>query len=120
MDGLLQVCPLEIGSFGHNSDEITYHWSDDPLSMDISLELAQYLIVNWTHGEKYISVRNGDRSIVFLQFTFDRSVGFYLLQVYIPLTLIVMCSWVTFWLVRLSCPRILSPSSCSSKLIPVY
>jgi hypothetical protein len=26
--------------------------------------------------------------------------GFFLLQIYTPLTLIVFCSWVSFWLVK--------------------
>ena len=38
--------------------------------------------------------------MVFLTFSFDRAIGFYVLQVYIPLTIIVMSSWVSFWLVR--------------------
>lgn len=39
-------------------------------------------------------------SMVSLEFKFQRRTGFFLLQIYIPLTLIVMCSWVTFWLVK--------------------
>ena len=42
------------------------------------------------------------RSVVFLTFSFDRAIGFYVLQVYVPLTIIVMSSWVSFWLVRYS------------------
>ena len=94
-----QDCPLEIGSFGHESNDIVYKWKTNPLSMD-KLGLAQYHLVNWTHGEyigiKHPSVRN--ISTVILAFEFQRQQGFYLLQIYIPLTLIVMCSWVTFWL----------------------
>ena len=36
----------------------------------------------------------------FFLLSIQRRTGFFLLQIYIPLTLIVMCSWVTFWLVK--------------------
>ena len=42
------------------------------------------------------------RSVIFVQFTFQRTLGFYFLQIYIPLTIIVMSSWVSFWLVKTS------------------
>lgn len=57
------------------------------------------------------SHRSGARSVVFLKFNFDRAIGFYvlqvashrvpkLLQVYMPLVIIVMSSWVSFWLIK--------------------
>ena len=33
--------------------------------------------------------------MIFVQFTFQRTLGFYFLQIYIPLTIIVMNSWVS-------------------------
>ena len=39
-------------------------------------------------------------SSVELSFLFERQTGFFLLQIYTPLTLIVFCSWVSFWLVK--------------------
>ena len=36
--------------------------------------------------------------MIFLQLSFRREVGFYVLQVYIPLTIIVSCSFLSFWL----------------------
>lgn len=98
-----QDCPLEIGSFGHESRDIIYRWQENPLSMD-DLSLAQYHLVNWSHtdfmGYRSFSASGRNVSTVKLMFQFQRQQGFYLLQIYIPLTLIVMCSWVTFWLVK--------------------
>lgn len=39
-------------------------------------------------------------SIAVLEFFFERQTGFFMLQIYTPLMLIVVCSWVTFWLVK--------------------
>ena len=68
--------------------------------MDDALELAQYQMIAWHHGTKIVKMKNGERSVIFLSFNFQRAIGFYVLQVYIPLYIIVMSSWVTFWLVK--------------------
>ena len=67
------------------------------------LSLAQYVMINWTYGTGNTgmdSSRRANRSVIFVQFTFQRTLGFYFLQIYIPLTIIVMSSWVSFWLVK--------------------
>ena len=68
------------------------------------LGLAQYYMVEWSHGGSIVETRrtgnNLNMSMITLDFTFQRRTGYFLLQIYIPLTLIVMCSWVTFWLVK--------------------
>merc|ERR1711892_942193 len=95
-----QACPLEIGSFGFDDDDLTYSWAAVPLSMDDALELAQYQMTAFHHGAKIVKMKNGERSVIYLNFDFQRAIGFYVLQVYIPLYIIVMSSWVTFWLVK--------------------
>lgn len=76
-----QTCPLEIGSFGFNQDELTYSWMASPLSMDDALELAQYQMVTWNHGHKLVQRKSGLRSVIYLKFEFRRAIGFYILQV---------------------------------------
>lgn len=95
-----QECPLEIGSFGHEARDIIYKWLDNPVSMDDDVSLAQYVMIDHTHGDFMGIRRSRNISTVMLSFRFQRQQGFYLLQIYIPLTLIVMCSWVTFFLVK--------------------
>ena len=64
------------------------------------LSLAQYVMINWTYGNRLHEMRRGNRSVIYLRFKFQRTLGFYFLQIYIPLTIIVMSSWVSFWLVK--------------------
>jgi hypothetical protein len=55
----------------------------------------------------------GSFSCIEAKFYFSRQMGYYLLQVYIPTTLIVMLSWISFWIsikatpARVSVKRIL-------------
>ena len=81
-------------------------WAPEPVTFEqgedgsSKLGLAQYKLTNWSYSEVYRThgrVR-ANVSVISLHFAFHRQTGFYLLQIYVPLTLIVMCSWVTFWL----------------------
>jgi hypothetical protein len=47
-------------------------------------------------------------SVAFLRFDFERQSGFWLLGIYFPLTLVVMCSWVAFWIVKTDVPARIS------------
>ncbi len=134
-----QQCPLEFGSFGHGAEDLVYRWGPDPVSIDSNMGLAQYDLVNWTHssfnGLRGRAVRNV--SLVQLTFHFQRQTGFYMLQIYIPvpksimfykinvkiympmvfqLTLIVCCSWVTFWLRMTGSTDLLKASRFKSHL----
>ena len=93
-----QSCPLSIGSFGHSETELIYKWAEKPATLG-DIQLSQYHFISWDHGVNTKKLRSGVRSVVFLTFNFERAIGFYVLQVYIPLTIIVMSSWVSFWLV---------------------
>ena len=65
-------------------------WSKNPLSWDDreKMGLAQYHLVKWSHGNSLgTSRRTGNplnMSSVFLEFTFQRRQGFYILQVHTP------------------------------------
>ena len=65
--------------------------------------------------------RSGYRndSVVYLDFLFERQTGFFLLQIYTPLTLIVFCSWVSFWLVKTEAVKIFSSKKCSSTKLKI-
>lgn len=101
-----QNCKLEIGSFGYTAKDVLYKWQKKPFSIGEEVALAQFHLADASFGQ-YIGKsgrrdRSGYRndSIVFLEFFFERQTGFFLLQIYTPLTLIVFCSWVSFFLVK--------------------
>jgi anionic glutamate receptor len=41
---------------------------------------------------------SGNYSCIQLDITFEREFGFYLIQIYIPCSMLSLVSWVTFWL----------------------
>jgi len=101
-----QTCHLEIGSFAYTARDVVYRWQDQPYEIDPSVQLAQFSLEE-SNSETKLGIstrrdRGGFRndSSVQLNFVFKRQTGFFLLQIYTPLTLIVFCSWVSFWLVK--------------------
>ena len=100
-----QVCPLVIGSFGYSAEDIVYQWKKPKAVAIDKLGLAQFHLVDYKATEEFEIIRrtrSGFRndSLASLEFFFERQTGFFLLQIYTPLTLIVFCSWVAFWLIK--------------------
>ena len=78
---------------------MVFRWTETPATLG-DIELSQYHFISLDSGSLNTSVRDSTRSVVFLTFSFDRAIGFYVLQVYTPLIIIVMSSWVSFWLIK--------------------
>ncbi|VDM98333.1 unnamed protein product [Thelazia callipaeda] len=98
----VQICALEIESYGYSTRDIIYHWhlGEDSVTIDENFHLAHFTIGDHTHVERVISLSTGNYSRLSTYFTFKRNIGFYLIQIYFPSSLIVVISWVSFWLNR--------------------
>ncbi|KAK0424323.1 hypothetical protein QR680_008611 [Steinernema hermaphroditum] len=97
----VQVCALEIESYGYSTNDISYHWHHaNAVTMDENVHLAHFAIGEHYHIERVISLSTGNYSRLTTYFTFQRNIGFYLIQIYFPASLIVVISWVSFWLNR--------------------
>jgi len=94
-----QRCPLVIGSYGYSKRDILYEWSGGGVGLEPGVELAQYDLVNISTKNKQIVVReNEEFSMVQGTLILRRNLGYFILQMYVPLSLIVSCSWVSFWI----------------------
>ncbi|UYV62328.1 hypothetical protein LAZ67_2000111, partial [Cordylochernes scorpioides] len=107
-----QVCAIELASFSKTTDELHLQWSlKEAVKLDSSLKLPQFEIekVNTSlckekfHIGKFFHGREsfpdiGEFSCLKAEFYLKRSLGFYLVQSYLPTILIVVISWVSFWL----------------------
>ena len=88
------MCPLVIGSFGYNAEDVVYKWKQPKAVSIDKLGLAQFHLVDYKSYESFENVnrrtRDGMRndSTATLNFNFERQTGFFLLQIYTPLTLI--------------------------------
>ncbi|KAI1694210.1 neurotransmitter-gated ion-channel ligand binding domain-containing protein [Ditylenchus destructor] len=97
----VQVCALEVESYGYSTNDIVYRWHHtNPVTIDENVHLAHFTIGDHFHMERVISLSTGNYSRLSAYFTFKRNIGFYLIQIYFPSSLIVVISWVSFFLNR--------------------
>jgi len=101
-----QLCPVEIESFGFTTSEIWYKWVGGPKAVSIfpEVKLPQFQVLGYRKRAYIYSLTTGNYSRLACDIQFVRSMGYYLIQIYIPSSLIVVISWVSFWLNRNASP----------------
>ncbi|XP_034384151.1 gamma-aminobutyric acid receptor subunit rho-1-like isoform X2 [Cyclopterus lumpus] len=102
-----QTCSLEIESYAYTDDDLMLYWKkgNRSLSTDERISLSQFLIQEFhTTTRLAFYSSTGWYNRLYIHFTLRRHVFFFLLQTYFPATLMVMLSWVSFWIDRRAVP----------------
>ncbi|KAK5925206.1 hypothetical protein CgunFtcFv8_017749 [Champsocephalus gunnari] len=105
MDG--HSCPLRFGSYAYTSSEIHFTWRKGLASVDCpaeSMSLLQYDLVGKTLSSEIFKANTGHYSVQVVHFRLQRKLGYYLIQTYIPLIMVVVLSQVSFWINKESVP----------------
>ncbi|KAL7395346.1 hypothetical protein ABVT39_014918 [Epinephelus coioides] len=106
MDG--HSCPLRFGSYAYTSSEILFSWRKGLIaSVDCppeSISLLQYDLVGQTLSSEIFKSNTGHYSVQVVHFHLQRKLGYYLIQTYIPLIMVVVLSQVSFWINKESVP----------------
>ncbi|XP_065933308.1 gamma-aminobutyric acid receptor subunit beta isoform X2 [Magallana gigas] len=95
-----QNCTVEIESYGYDMADLYLHWRSGHHSVHgiQDIELPQFSIVEYRTVEKIESLLTGKYPRLSLSFKLHRNVGYFIFQTYLPSILIVMLSWVSFWI----------------------
>merc|ERR1719150_3680064 len=101
-----QMCTVEIESFGYTMADLRYEWHDGFRSVQMSpdVSLPQFKVLGHRQRLIEVSLTSGNYSRLLADVMFTRSMGYYMIQGYIPSSLIVVMSWVSFWLNRGAAP----------------
>ncbi|XP_018497366.1 glycine receptor subunit alpha-2 [Galendromus occidentalis] len=95
----VQTCTIELASFSKTTDELVLHWSErNPVILFENLKLPQFEIENVSTSLCNETFYLGEYSCLKAEFHLQRSMGYHLVQSYLPTVLIVVISWVSFWL----------------------
>ncbi|KAE8602928.1 hypothetical protein XENTR_v10014179, partial [Xenopus tropicalis] len=102
-----QSCSLEIESYAYTEDDLMLYWKNgnESLKTDDRISLSQFLIQEFHTTTRLASYSStGWYNRLYINFTLRRHIFFFLLQTYFPATLMVMLSWVSFWIDRRAAP----------------
>ncbi|CAP35835.2 Protein CBR-UNC-49 [Caenorhabditis briggsae] len=99
-----QHCKLEIESYGYSILDIVYVSHEKKSVSTESYELPQFVLQSIKVVNQTQKLSSGEYSRLCWFFLFKRNIGFYIIQIYLPSVLIVVISWVSFWLSRDATP----------------
>ncbi|XP_008209307.1 cys-loop ligand-gated ion channel subunit isoform X1 [Nasonia vitripennis] len=112
----VQECPMVFESWTHNVQDMILNWDEAPIVLADELHLTEYRLVeqwvnrsevSYTTAQQHYGHFAGNFSSISITFKLAREMGFFMMDYYIPSILIVVISWVSFWLhVDASPPRI--------------
>lgn len=121
-----QSCPLILGSYAHTNETLTYEWQNQESSVSFvaGMALSQFDLISYPQRNYSFIRREGSFSVLEVSFNLQRHTGYFLIQVrmggmgslpfyslynpcplnpfqvYVPCILIVVLSWVSFWIHR--------------------
>ena len=91
-----QVCSLLVECYGYTTKDLNLQWHSGNASVDMpsNKELAQFRVIGHQLLNYTLEFSTGSFSDLEIKFTFKRDLLYFILQSYVPSTLIVFCSWV--------------------------
>ncbi|KAH0500023.1 Gamma-aminobutyric acid receptor subunit rho-3 [Microtus ochrogaster] len=102
-----QNCSLELESYAYNEEDLMLYWKHGNKSVNTEehISLSQFFIEEFSasSGLAFYS-STGWYYRLFINFVLRRHIFFFVLQTYFPAMLMVMLSWVSFWIDRRAVP----------------
>ncbi|XP_024914572.1 glycine receptor subunit alpha-3 isoform X3 [Cynoglossus semilaevis] len=96
----VQTCIMQLESFGYTMNDLIFEWQENgPVQVAEGLTLPQFLLKDESDLRYCTKHYNtGKFTCIEVRFHLERQMGYYLIQMYIPSLLIVILSWVSFWI----------------------
>ncbi|TGZ69943.1 hypothetical protein CRM22_003453 [Opisthorchis felineus] len=96
-----QRCDMNIGSYGYTVSELKFVWrAENPLELASNLQLSEFETPKTFDLEDCsanYSTSTGQYACLLATFLLERQLGSYLATTYVPNILIIMVSWLSFW-----------------------
>ncbi|KAM9314946.1 glycine receptor subunit alpha-3 [Pholidichthys leucotaenia] len=96
----VQTCIMQLESFGYTMNDLIFEWQENgPVQVAEGLTLPQFILKEESDLRYCTKHYNtGKFTCIEVRFHLERQMGYYLIQMYIPSLLIVILSWVSFWI----------------------
>nr|XP_028578012.1 gamma-aminobutyric acid receptor subunit pi isoform X1 [Podarcis muralis] len=101
-----QTCKLQMESWGYDENDLLYTWlrGNDSVHGLENLRLSQYTVEHYYSLVTMSHQETGNYPRLVLQFELKRNILYFILETYVPSTLLVILSWVSFWITLDSVP----------------
>ncbi|XP_075457779.1 gamma-aminobutyric acid receptor subunit pi isoform X3 [Ascaphus truei] len=101
-----QTCKLQLESWGYTIEDLTFTWmrGDDSIRGMDTLQLFQYTVERYYTKAAIGYYETGNYPRLALHFVLQRNITYFILETYIPAILLVILSWVSFWISMSSVP----------------
>lgn len=93
-----QTCHIKIESYGHSTNSLKIRWNSPSVILSKNIKMTQFSVektVPFICDQQYMEY---NYSCIGVNFHLTRMNGFYFIHMYVPSILIVMLSWISFWL----------------------
>ncbi|KAK9537705.1 hypothetical protein VZT92_005294 [Zoarces viviparus] len=96
----VQTCTMQLESFGYTMNDLIFEWLENgAVQVSDGLTLPQFIMSEEKElGYCTKHYNTGKFTCIEVKFHLERQMGYYLIQMYIPSLLIVILSWVSFWI----------------------
>ncbi|XP_076390390.1 glycine receptor alpha 1 isoform X8 [Megachile rotundata] len=100
-----QTCSLRMASYGWTTDDLVFIWKEgDPVQVVKNLHLPRFTLEKFLTDYCNSKTNTGEYSCLKVDLLFKREFSYYLIQIYIPCCMLVIVSWVSFWLDQSAVP----------------
>ncbi|XP_015584937.1 glutamate-gated chloride channel isoform X1 [Cephus cinctus] len=100
-----QTCSLRMASYGWTTDDLVFLWKEgDPVQVVKNLHLPRFTLERFLTDYCNSKTNTGEYSCLKVDLLFKREFSYYLIQIYIPCCMLVIVSWVSFWLDQSAVP----------------
>ncbi|XP_053209129.1 glutamate-gated chloride channel-like [Panonychus citri] len=94
-----QNCYIKMASYGYTTEDLVFVWKKtDPVQVTKQLHLPTFALSDYITEYCTSRTNTGEYSCVQVKLIFRREFSYYLIQIYIPCIMLVIVSWVSFWL----------------------
>ncbi|ESO10352.1 hypothetical protein HELRODRAFT_117001 [Helobdella robusta] len=95
-----QVCPMSFESFGYTATVMNFSEfkNQEFLETEKKVEMPQFSLIAASSKDCSSNYTSGIYPCLEIKFYLRRDLGYFIIQVYVPSVLIVILSWVSFWI----------------------
>ncbi|XP_053630994.1 glutamate-gated chloride channel-like [Cherax quadricarinatus] len=100
-----QLCELLMASYGWTTEDLVFLWEkNEPIQVTKNLHLPRFTLEHFVTEYCNSKTNTGEYSCLKVNLIFKREFSYYLIQYYIPCCMLVIVSWVSFWLDQYAVP----------------